>query len=333
MFALLALLLGAALHINGTDNIVYIVPGHIVNPYKAFYDPHAERDETCQLSCTLRERLEQEGYTVQFTYSADRLHHVAAIISFNTVHNGLLANLCKHPQKKCFFVALEPATLCPEMYDPKLATYFGTMFVMYDTLVDHQQYKKIHYAQPRLAMIKTLPQFSEKKFCTLIASNRDSSHPDTLFKRRREAIEFFTTQHPEQFDLYGRKWDGVPCWRGIIPSKWDVLKQYKFCICFENTGNQKGYVTEKIFDCMVAGCVPIYLGADNITDYVPAPCFIDMRNFDSYDQLYRYLVAMPEAHYNQYLEAIRAYFNSRQCHKFSITHFVSTLIKAIKEAQ
>ena len=31
----------------------------------------------------------------------------------------------------------------------------------------------------------------------------------------------------------------------------------------------KGYITEKIFDSFFAGVVPIYWGAENITDYVP----------------------------------------------------------------
>lgn len=31
----------------------------------------------------------------------------------------------------------------------------------------------------------------------------------------------------------------------------------------------KDYVTEKLYDGLVAGCVPIYLGAPNIYDYIP----------------------------------------------------------------
>lgn len=31
----------------------------------------------------------------------------------------------------------------------------------------------------------------------------------------------------------------------------------------------KDYVTEKVYDGLVAGCVPIYLGAPNVADYIP----------------------------------------------------------------
>ena len=44
--------------------------------------------------------------------------------------------------------------------------------------------------------------------------------------------------------------------------------------------NVNGYVTEKIFDAFKAGCVPVYWGAENITKYVPAECFIDMPLLD-----------------------------------------------------
>lgn len=37
------------------------------------------------------------------------------------------------------------------------------------------------------------------------------------------------------------------------------LRQFKFNLCPENTNN-KGYVTEKIFEAIKAGCVPIYWG-------------------------------------------------------------------------
>lgn len=44
--------------------------------------------------------------------------------------------------------------------------------------------------------------------------------------------------------------------------KIEYLKQFKFNLCPENSDN-KGYVTEKIFDAIKAGCIPIYWGSEN----------------------------------------------------------------------
>jgi len=40
------------------------------------------------------------------------------------------------------------------------------------------------------------------------------------------------------------------------------LQQFKFNLCPENSNNN-GYVTEKIFDSIKAGCIPIYWGSNN----------------------------------------------------------------------
>lgn len=45
-------------------------------------------------------------------------------------------------------------------------------------------------------------------------------------------------------------------------NKYDFIRQYKFNICPENS-NASGYVTEKIFQAIEAGCIPIYWGSEN----------------------------------------------------------------------
>ena len=40
-------------------------------------------------------------------------------------------------------------------------------------------------------------------------------------------------------------------------SKMDVFRRYRFCIAMENTVAHD-YVTEKLWDALAAGCVPIY---------------------------------------------------------------------------
>ena len=49
-------------------------------------------------------------------------------------------------------------------------------------------------------------------------------------------------------------------------NKHDFIKQFKFNICPENS-NHHLYVTEKIFQAIDAGCIPIYWGGDNNPEY------------------------------------------------------------------
>jgi len=72
------------------------------------------------------------------------------------------------------------------------------------------------------------------------------------------------------------------------------LGGYTFAICFENMVLE-GWITEKMFDCFYAGCVPVYWGAPDITEFVPIDAFIDMRAFSGFDELRRFLHALSPA--------------------------------------
>lgn len=124
---------------------------------------------------------------------------------------------------------------------------------------------------------------------------------------------------------------------GAIPGlhsgneKISILQKYRFCICFENTIGLQGYITEKIFSCFAAGCIPIYWGADNIENYIPKACFIDYRDFDSYAELYEFLSTMSLERYQKYCEATRDYLCSEQAEIFSPSSFDALIYQAVSQ--
>lgn len=62
-------------------------------------------------------------------------------------------------------------------------------------------------------------------------------------------------------------------------SKLETISRYKFTLAFENACG-RDYVTEKFYDPLIAGSVPVYLGAPNIDAFAPGKqCFIDTRDF------------------------------------------------------
>lgn len=68
-------------------------------------------------------------------------------------------------------------------------------------------------------------------------------------------------------------------------TKLDIIKQYKFTIAFENAIS-RDYVTEKFFDPLILGSVPVYFGAPNIEDFSPGEnSYIDVRNYHSIKNL------------------------------------------------
>ncbi|WP_299395079.1 glycosyltransferase family 10 [uncultured Gelidibacter sp.] len=62
-------------------------------------------------------------------------------------------------------------------------------------------------------------------------------------------------------------------------NKLEYLNNFKFNICPENS-NTKGYVTEKLFHSIMAGCIPIYWGSNNL----PEPDIINPEAVLFYDR-------------------------------------------------
>ncbi len=92
-----------------------------------------------------------------------------------------------------------------------------------------------------------------------------------------------------------------------IPSKLAAIAHYRFTIAFENACS-RDYVTEKFFEPLQAGSVPVYLGAPNIEDFAPGEnCFINAANFPDPGKLAAYLKELASDE-----EAYSAYFAWRQ---------------------
>ena len=141
-----------------------------------------------------------------------------------------------------------------------------------------------------------------------------------LYLDRLEAIRYFSQF--SNFDLYGRGWERpvrytsgryAPfirrAYRGEVADKMPILKQYRFSICFENA-IFGGWITEKIIDSLFAGCIPVYWGAPDVTDYIPAEVFIDFRNFKNYQELDAYLRNIDEKTYRGYIANINDFIAS-----------------------
>ena len=76
------------------------------------------------------------------------------------------------------------------------------------------------------------------------------------------------------------------------PSKLAAIAGYKFTLAFENS-IAEDYVTEKFFDPLLAGSVPVVLGAPNVAEFAPAAgCYVDVRNFDGPRALAAHLLAL-----------------------------------------
>ncbi len=207
---------------------------------------------------------------------------------------------------------------------------------------------------------------SERGFLVMINGNKvPPLKTRELYTERLRAIAYFGAR--DEIDLYGIGWHGpsyrigrtrMPgtvqmlqyrvdglldrlrpdpllaaarrVWKGSVAVKADALSRYTFAICFENQ-ILDGWVTEKIFDCLAAGTVPVYLGAPDIERWVAPECFVDMRRFSGYDELRAYLRDLSPAEIGAYREAGRAYFGSEQFRPFTKQAFAEIFGEILAE--
>ncbi len=163
--------------------------------------------------------------------------------------------------------------------------------------------------------------------------------PD-LYKTRLEAICAFSSK--DNFYLFGRQWDIAIKYYNTISclnfanrpvacdNKHDTLRCFRFTLVFENC-IFPGYVTEKIFDAMLAGSVPVYLGAPDIEDFVPIDCFVDFRNYDDFDDLWRDISMWSEKKWNDTIIKINNFLESDRYAPFKEDNVAQKLFQLLTE--
>jgi alpha(1,3/1,4) fucosyltransferase len=207
---------------------------------------------------------------------------------------------------------------------------------------------------------------SDRKFLVMINANKlPRLYWQELYTERLRALEFFS--RTREIDLYGKGWDEPPyrtgktylpytfrriqramsskwqrfrpdpllqaarsAYRGPAKSKAETLGQYTFALCFENS-ILKGWITEKLFDCFLAGTVPIYWGAPDIENYVPEECFIDFRRFEGFEDLRGFLKSLRQSEIQAYRENGREYLNSPKFRPFTKQSFNEIFCRIIEE--
>jgi hypothetical protein len=192
---------------------------------------------------------------------------------------------------------------------------------VYTNNIDVKNFYFYGYFYLRMSRIKErftnkLPYINEqnfskakgKKIATLITYRnnftliRDDKNIDLCWLRQKIAIR---GKELGKVDIYGKYWPNQLSIENSRHEQWrnrklDILSQYHFNLCFENTIADY-YCTEKILDSIVFGCLPIYYGGENSTIYedFAKNSFLDYTNFNQPEELFDYVEGMTIEEFNQ----------------------------------
>jgi len=114
------------------------------------------------------------------------------------------------------------------------------------------------------------------KPCSWITSGVDRS------QNHLDRLNFLKLLQERQInvDCYGRN---LPSWCknwGQIGNKWQAMAPYYYNLAIENYAGNDLYVTEKLWDALLAWCLPIYYGGGGADKLLPPGSFIRLPSLD-----------------------------------------------------
>lgn len=180
----------------------------------------------------------------------------------------------------------------------------------------------IWYLNNSFRDLNEMPIPAKEKTCSWITSgiSRTANH--------RQRLEFIRLlQNGEvNFDLYGR---GLPNWaqaKGQLHNKWYAMAPYYYNLSIENYAENNWYVSEKLWDALLAWCLPIYYGGPAADKLLPPGSFLRLPSLDEKGLAYiKEVTATPDAWY----AAKDAIAEARQIilHKLNLLNWLSEYVE------
>jgi len=275
-------------------------------------------------------------------------------VAFSILHDGQEIDHIASPK---YLIATENPYICPLNRNEQYLNSFDQVFTWNKDLLHLPNVS--HLFIPNQIQIKQTPFFKDRPiFSCLINANKAFPKPidNDLYKERINVIRWYEKNAPQYFSLYGLGWGKpepaftssekitrrlkriasqifgykpFPSYAGEIEDKGSVYQKAKFAYCYENVANLPDYISEKIFDCFLNGCVPVYWGSHTIEDHIPSSCFIDRRNFKSMGEMHQFLLTIDAQKYQKYQDDMQKFLTSPKAMEFDTASYASTIVNKV----
>ena len=290
----------------------------------------------------LSKEARKNGFTLKNASDYNSINDIDVIIvwyNFYGCVDFLLKSIKCKSSIKIIYYMIEPENVEPlNIREISKNDLFDLIFTYNDKYINDKKFKKLNLCVKR-SKRSVKNKFSEREFLIFLGGYKLSrfsvKNERDGYLQRLNALKYFSRK--KVIDIFGIRWDRVKersihdSYRGTVKYKSEALSLYKFGLCIENEIGTPGYISEKIFDHFYNGCIPIYKGAPNIQEHIPYNCYIDMRKFCSYDDIYEYISKMEQYEYNEYLENIDRFLSSPEYENFTGDHFAKTIVRNLYE--
>ena len=275
-----------------------------------------------------------------------------------TIYATIPRDLREINKKKSVLLLTETEAINKRDWNVKLHKHFDYIFT-YKKLNNPKyiefydcpfNFKKIHFSEP----------INDKKIL-LVTSNKRSVSSNQLYTYRYKLIKWFENNNSNSFDLYGEGWDAPPVYvnsrlninferiihliksklkmykkpiinnkiyKGKIQNKYELYKKYDFNFAIQNTFTNDHFLSP-IFESFYCSSIPLYLGAKNIEEYIPENCYIDLRKFKNFNEVYNFVNSLSYHEILNYKNNIYNYLNKNMHEKFTSEYQMKKLFNIL----
>ena len=227
---------------------------------------------------------------------------------------------------KCTLVRMEPSVVLPANFARSKKRQFSQIITVGGLKAEDSSPVNWPLLWPSSSELEKLLANKRAERIVLVNGNKMSFVKGELYSLRRKAIKAL-----EALDLYGTEWDsslitrlikalksfthaffslklprlsGLKLWfqsypqsKGEVDNKLTTMSSYKYALVIENSAE---YMSEKLFDALFAGCIPLYVGP-NAEDYgIPKNIVVQAEpNLESIEQALETAKAMNFENFQQ----------------------------------
>lgn len=192
------------------------------------------------------------------------------------------------PPGRTVLVLIEPEVVAPYWYrrfDREAAVWGGVVTHRRDLV---RRGPPFHYLRfPQALTRRAIHKPRDLPLVMINARKYPAVRKHSLYGARERVAAWFARR--DAIQVFGPGWGQldrrhpISSWRnlalrtaarGVVERKAAILDRAEFVLCFENMVSA-GYHTEKLFDALAAGAIPLYWGDPEITGVVPASAFVD----------------------------------------------------------
>ena len=134
----------------------------------------------------------------------------------------------------------------------------------------------IWYVNSSFRELNEMEPPAKNRPCSWITSGIDR----TENHRRRLAFLQLLRDKNLDFDLYGRGLPSSSKGFGSVQNKWHAMAPYYYNLSIENYADNELYVSEKLWDALLAWCLPIYYGGSAADKILPPGSFLRLPSMD-----------------------------------------------------